>query len=127
MIDALKAAIEAEKAKLLAELSQAAEPRSFAIRKEIEACESLLARLQPIARRLIDRAPRAGRPPGNGRPLLRGRDIHRLLCWQAQGRQAHRLDGVRRYRLVARLWSNSVALATRFWRATRLRGVGDRG
>jgi hypothetical protein len=44
MIDALKAAIEAEKAKLLAELSQAAEPRLSAIRKEIEARESLLAR-----------------------------------------------------------------------------------
>ena len=44
MIDALKAAIEAEKAKLLAELPQAAEPRLSAIRKEIEACNSLLAR-----------------------------------------------------------------------------------
>jgi hypothetical protein len=45
MIDTLKAAIEAEKAKLLAELSQAVEPRLSAIRKEIEARESLLARL----------------------------------------------------------------------------------
>ena len=45
MIDTLKAAVEAEKAKLLAELSKAAEPRSSAIRKEIEARESLLARL----------------------------------------------------------------------------------
>ena len=45
MIDALKAAIEAEKAKLLAELSQTAEPQLSAIRKEIEARESLLARL----------------------------------------------------------------------------------
>lgn len=45
MIDALKATVEAEKTKLLAELSQATEPRLSAIRKEIEACESLLARL----------------------------------------------------------------------------------
>jgi hypothetical protein len=45
MIDALKAAVEAEKAKLLAELSQAAEPRLSLIRKEIAACDSLLARL----------------------------------------------------------------------------------
>ena len=45
MIDALKATVEAEKTKLLAELSQATEPRSSAIRKEIEACDSLLARL----------------------------------------------------------------------------------
>ena len=45
MIDTLKAAVEAEKAKLLAELSQAAEPRLSAIRKELDACESLLARL----------------------------------------------------------------------------------
>jgi hypothetical protein len=44
MIEKLKAAIEAERAKLLAELLQAAEPRLSAIRKEIEACESLLAR-----------------------------------------------------------------------------------
>ena len=43
MIDTLKAAIEAERAKLLAELPQAAEPRLSAIRKEIEACKSLLA------------------------------------------------------------------------------------
>jgi uncharacterized ParB-like nuclease family protein len=45
MIDALKATVEAEKTKLLAELSQATEPRLSAIRKKIEACESLLARL----------------------------------------------------------------------------------
>ena len=45
MIDALKATVEAEKTKLLAELSQATEPRLSAIRKEIEACESLLQRL----------------------------------------------------------------------------------
>jgi hypothetical protein len=45
MIDALKAAVEAEKAKLLAELSQAAEPRLSVIRREIAACDSLLARL----------------------------------------------------------------------------------
>jgi hypothetical protein len=45
MIDALKATVEAEKTKLLAELSQAKEPRLSAIRKEIEACESLLQRL----------------------------------------------------------------------------------
>jgi hypothetical protein len=45
MIDALKAATEAEKAKLLAEHSQAAEPQLSAIRKEIEARESLLERL----------------------------------------------------------------------------------
>lgn len=45
MIDALKATVEAEKTKLLAELSQATEPRLSAIRKRIEACESLLARL----------------------------------------------------------------------------------
>ena len=38
MIDTLKAAVEAEKAKLLAELSQAAEPRLSAIRKELDAC-----------------------------------------------------------------------------------------
>jgi hypothetical protein len=44
MIDKLKATIEAEKAKLLAELPQAIEPRLSAIRKEIAACESLLAR-----------------------------------------------------------------------------------
>jgi hypothetical protein len=45
MIDALKTAIEAEKAKLLAELPQAVEPRLSAIRKEIGARELLLARL----------------------------------------------------------------------------------
>jgi hypothetical protein len=45
MIDALKAAVEAEKAKLLAELSQAAEPRLSVIRREIAACDSLLERL----------------------------------------------------------------------------------
>jgi hypothetical protein len=45
MIDTLKAAIEAEKAKLLAELPQAVEPRLSAIRKEIEASDLLLARL----------------------------------------------------------------------------------
>ena len=45
MIDALKAAVEAEKTKLLAELSQAAEPRLSVIRREIAACDSLLARL----------------------------------------------------------------------------------
>ena len=45
MIDALKATVEAEKTKLLAELPQATEPRLSAIRKEIEARESLLARL----------------------------------------------------------------------------------
>ena len=45
MIDELKASVEAEKTKLLAELSQATEPRLSAIRKKIEACESLLARL----------------------------------------------------------------------------------
>ena len=45
MIDALKAAVEAEKAKLLAELSRAAEPQLSAIRKEIEARESLLEQL----------------------------------------------------------------------------------
>jgi hypothetical protein len=45
MIDALKATVEAEKAKLLAELSQATEPRLSVIRKEIAACNSLLARL----------------------------------------------------------------------------------
>jgi len=45
MIDALKAAVEAEKAKLLAELSQAAEPRLSVIRREIAACDSLLSRL----------------------------------------------------------------------------------
>ena len=45
MIDTLKAAIEAEKAKLLAELPQAVEPRLSAIRREIEARELLLARL----------------------------------------------------------------------------------
>ena len=70
MIDALKAAIEAEKAKLLAELSQTAEPQLSAIRKEIEARELLLERR-------IDRAPpdrarrRLTRPSGNcGRFLL---------------------------------------------------------
>jgi hypothetical protein len=45
MINALKAAVEAEKAKLLAELSKAAEPRLSVIRREITACDSLLARL----------------------------------------------------------------------------------
>jgi division protein CdvB (Snf7/Vps24/ESCRT-III family) len=45
MIDTLKAAVEAEKAKLLAELSKAAEPRLSAIRREIAACDSLLVRL----------------------------------------------------------------------------------
>jgi hypothetical protein len=45
MIATLKAAVEAEKAKLLAELSQAAEPQLSAIRREIAACDSLLARL----------------------------------------------------------------------------------
>jgi hypothetical protein len=45
MIDTLKAAIEAEKGKLLAELPQAVEPRLSAIRKEIQARDSLLARL----------------------------------------------------------------------------------
>ena len=45
MIAALKAAVEAEKAKLLAELSQAAEPRLSVIRREIAACNSLLAQL----------------------------------------------------------------------------------
>ena len=45
MIEKLKAAIEGERAKLLAELPQAAEPRLSAIRKEIEACELLLAQL----------------------------------------------------------------------------------
>jgi hypothetical protein len=45
MIDKLKATIEAEKAKLLTELPQSAEPQSSAIRKEIEARETLLARL----------------------------------------------------------------------------------
>ena len=45
MIDAMKATVEAEKTKLLAELSQSTEPRLSAIRKKIEACESLFARL----------------------------------------------------------------------------------
>jgi len=45
MIDTLTAAIEAEKAKLLAELPQAVEPRLSAIRREIEARELLLTRL----------------------------------------------------------------------------------
>ena len=45
MIDTLKAAIEAEKEKLLAELPQAVEPQLSAIRREIEARELLLARL----------------------------------------------------------------------------------
>jgi hypothetical protein len=45
MIDALKATVEAEKTKLLTELPRATEPRLSAIRKEIEACKSLLARL----------------------------------------------------------------------------------
>jgi hypothetical protein len=53
MIDALDATVEAERTKLLAELSQATEPRLSAIRKEIEACESLLGETCPIARRLI--------------------------------------------------------------------------
>ena len=44
MIDTLKAAIEAEKEKLLAELPQAVEPQLSAIRREIEARELLLAR-----------------------------------------------------------------------------------
>ena len=45
MINALKAAVEAEKVKLLAELLKAAEPRLSVIRREIAACDSLLARL----------------------------------------------------------------------------------
>jgi hypothetical protein len=45
MIETLRAAIEAERAKLLAELPQAVEPQLSAIRKEIEARELLLARL----------------------------------------------------------------------------------
>ena len=45
MIDALKVTVEAEKTKLLAQLSQATEPRLSALRKEIEVCKSLLARL----------------------------------------------------------------------------------
>ena len=45
MIDTLKAAIEAEKANLLAELPQAGEPRVSAIRREIKARELLLTRL----------------------------------------------------------------------------------
>jgi hypothetical protein len=45
MIDALKVAVEAEKAILLAELPQAAEPRLSLIHKEIAACDSLLPRL----------------------------------------------------------------------------------
>ena len=45
MIGALKATVEAERAKLVAELSQAAEPRLSVICKELDACESLLARL----------------------------------------------------------------------------------
>ena len=45
MIDALKATVEAEKTKLLAELSRATEPRLSAVRKQIEVCELLLARL----------------------------------------------------------------------------------
>ena len=45
MIETLKAAIEAERAKLLAELPQAVEPRLSSIRREIEARELLLARL----------------------------------------------------------------------------------
>ena len=45
MIETLKAAIEAERAKLLAELPQAVEPRLSAIRREIEARELLLAQL----------------------------------------------------------------------------------
>ena len=59
MIDALKATVEAEKTKLLAELSQATEPRLSAIRKEIEACEFAPRETCPIARRLI------GAPPSN--------------------------------------------------------------
>ena len=59
MIDALKATVEAEKTKLLTELSQATEQQLSAIRKKIEACESLLARLARSLRRLI------GAPPSN--------------------------------------------------------------
>ena len=57
MIDALKATVEAEKTKLLAEVSRATEPRLCAIRKQIEACESAPRETCPIARRLIDRVP----------------------------------------------------------------------
>ena len=53
MIEKLKAAIEAERDKLLAELPQAAEPRLSAIRREIEACGIAARPIQPIARRLI--------------------------------------------------------------------------
>src|ERR1700728_374542 len=47
MIETLKAAIEAETTILLAALPQAVEPRLSAIRREIEARELLLARLNP--------------------------------------------------------------------------------
>ena len=59
MIDALKATVEAEKTKLLAELSQATEPRLSAIRKEIEGLRIAPRETCPIARRLI------GAPPSN--------------------------------------------------------------
>ena len=45
MIETLKAAIEAETTILLAALPQAVEPRLSAIRREIEARELLLARI----------------------------------------------------------------------------------
>ena len=62
MIDTLKAAIEAEKEKPLAELPQAVEPRLSAIRREIEARELLLARL--TGREPPDRSRRNHRPGG---------------------------------------------------------------
>ena len=66
MIEKLKAAIEAERDKLLAELPQAAEPRLSAIRKEIEACESLLVRFNRsrVARSFAPQ-PQTGRRVGS--------------------------------------------------------------
>ena len=74
MIDALKAAVEAEKAKLLAELSQAAEPRLSVIRREIAACDSLLARLTGRAPPDQSRRPcrhKTGAKPRDGRARFR--------------------------------------------------------
>jgi hypothetical protein len=72
IIDKLKTTIKAEKAKLLTEPPQSAEPQSSAIRKEIEARETLLARL-------TDRAPpdrlrrNRHRLSGNWGPVCFGR------------------------------------------------------
>ena len=79
MIDALKATVEAEKTKLLAELSQATEPRLSAIRKKIEACQSLLG--TRTLRRERGQAEAARR--GQGLLQERQPDVARLVRGEA--------------------------------------------